>query len=55
MDIPEFYELASELFTPEEASVAAAMPKGFCTAEQLHRDLEEEQGGDRGHSADDDD
>ena len=37
MDIPEFYELTSELFTPEEASVAAAMPKGFCTAKQLHR------------------
>jgi Pyruvate/2-oxoacid:ferredoxin oxidoreductase delta subunit len=39
MDIPEFYELASELFTPEEASVAAAMPKGFCTAEQLTETL----------------
>jgi Pyruvate/2-oxoacid:ferredoxin oxidoreductase delta subunit len=35
MDIPEFYELASELFTPEEALVATAMPKGFSTAEQL--------------------
>jgi hypothetical protein len=39
MDIPEFYELARELFTPEEASVAAAMPKGFCTAEQLSEPL----------------
>jgi Pyruvate/2-oxoacid:ferredoxin oxidoreductase delta subunit len=39
MDIPEFYELASELFTPEEASVAAAMPKGFVTAEQLAESL----------------
>jgi Pyruvate/2-oxoacid:ferredoxin oxidoreductase delta subunit len=35
MDVPEFYELAEELFTPEEASVAAVMPKGFSTAEQL--------------------
>jgi Pyruvate/2-oxoacid:ferredoxin oxidoreductase delta subunit len=35
MDIPEFYELAGELFTPEEALVATAMPKGFSTAEQL--------------------
>jgi Pyruvate/2-oxoacid:ferredoxin oxidoreductase delta subunit len=35
MDIPEFYALAEELFTPEEASVAVAMPKGFSTAEQL--------------------
>lgn len=26
MDIPEFYELAAELFTPEEAEVAVAMP-----------------------------
>ena len=39
MDIPEFYELARELFTPEEASVATAMPKGFCTAEQLTEPL----------------
>jgi Pyruvate/2-oxoacid:ferredoxin oxidoreductase delta subunit len=27
MDIPEFYELAAELFLPEEAEVAAAMPR----------------------------
>ncbi len=27
MDIPEFYDLARELFTPEEADVAAAMPR----------------------------
>jgi Pyruvate/2-oxoacid:ferredoxin oxidoreductase delta subunit len=39
MDIPEFYELARELFTPEEASVAASMPKGFFTAEQLAETL----------------
>jgi 2-oxoacid:acceptor oxidoreductase delta subunit (pyruvate/2-ketoisovalerate family) len=35
MDIPEFYEMARELFTPEEASIAVALPKGFSTAEQL--------------------
>jgi len=29
MDIPEFYEMAQELFTPEEAAVASAMPRGF--------------------------
>jgi Pyruvate/2-oxoacid:ferredoxin oxidoreductase delta subunit len=35
MDIPEFYELARELYTPEEAFIASAMPKGFSTAQQL--------------------
>jgi Pyruvate/2-oxoacid:ferredoxin oxidoreductase delta subunit len=40
MDIPEFYEMASVLFSPEEASVAAAMPKGFSTAEQLAQALD---------------
>jgi Pyruvate/2-oxoacid:ferredoxin oxidoreductase delta subunit len=39
MDIPEFYELARELFAPEEAVVATAMPKGFSTAEQLAQSL----------------
>ncbi len=29
MDIPEFYELARELFTPEEAAVCAAQPRGL--------------------------
>ncbi|HEJ84174.1 MAG TPA: hypothetical protein ENO25_06350, partial [Desulfobacteraceae bacterium] len=29
MDIPEFYELARELFTPEEAGVCNAMPGGL--------------------------
>lgn len=45
LDIPEFYDLARELYNPEEAAVAAAMPKGFVTAEQLaetlHRDADE--------------
>jgi Pyruvate/2-oxoacid:ferredoxin oxidoreductase delta subunit len=35
LDIPEFYELARELYSPEEAALAAAMPKGFVTAGQL--------------------
>ena len=39
MDIPEFYEMARELFTPEEARVAAATPRGFFTAEQLSAPL----------------
>jgi Pyruvate/2-oxoacid:ferredoxin oxidoreductase delta subunit len=43
MDIPEFYEMASELFTPEEASVASAMPKGLCTALQLAESLGKSQ------------
>ncbi len=40
MDIPEFYDMASELFTPQEAAVAAAMPKGLSTAEQIAASLE---------------
>jgi len=44
MDIPEFYELARELYTPEEAALAAAMPKGFVTAEQLAGTLERDEG-----------
>jgi Pyruvate/2-oxoacid:ferredoxin oxidoreductase delta subunit len=40
MDIPEFYEMARELFTPEEARIAAAMPKGFFTAERLAAPLD---------------
>jgi Pyruvate/2-oxoacid:ferredoxin oxidoreductase delta subunit len=39
MDIPEFYEMARELFTPEEAAVAVAIPRGFCTVEQLAETL----------------
>lgn len=35
MDIPEFYEMVQELFTPEEASVNNAMPRGPFTAEDL--------------------
>jgi len=32
MDIPEFYELAEELFTPEEAGVYMSIPRGFSPA-----------------------
>jgi Pyruvate/2-oxoacid:ferredoxin oxidoreductase delta subunit len=39
MDIPEFYEMAKELFSPEEASVAVAIPKGFSTAGQVAQAL----------------
>jgi Pyruvate/2-oxoacid:ferredoxin oxidoreductase delta subunit len=39
MDIPEFYPLVTELFTPEEASLATAMPKGAFTCEQLAQQL----------------
>ena len=29
VDIPEFYSLMEELFTPEEAEVYCAIPRGF--------------------------
>ncbi|MEE9152063.1 MAG: hypothetical protein V3U20_09565, partial [Thermoplasmata archaeon] len=35
MDIPEFYELVEELFTPEEAEVNNAMPRGPFTAKDM--------------------
>lgn len=35
VDIPEFYEMAKELFTPEEAAVAITIPGGFSTAGQI--------------------
>jgi electron transport complex protein RnfB len=45
MDIPEFYEIAKVLFTPEEAAVTSAMPRGFNTvsviAEVLKKSKEE--------------
>lgn len=40
MDIPEFYAMASELFAPEEAAVAVAIPKGLSTAPQIAANLE---------------
>jgi Pyruvate/2-oxoacid:ferredoxin oxidoreductase delta subunit len=44
MDVPEFYELARELYSPEEAAVATAMPKGFVTAVQLAGIMNREEG-----------
>jgi Pyruvate/2-oxoacid:ferredoxin oxidoreductase delta subunit len=35
MDIPEFFSMVEELFTPQEAEVNNAMPKGFFTAKAL--------------------
>ena len=35
MDIPEFYAMAEVMFTPEEAQVNNAMPRGPFTAESL--------------------
>lgn len=39
MDIPEFYSLARELFTPEEAQVCAAMPRRPSTAAQISQSV----------------
>ena len=39
MDIPEFYELVEELFTPEEAEINNAMPKGPFTAKDMAREM----------------
>jgi Pyruvate/2-oxoacid:ferredoxin oxidoreductase delta subunit len=35
MDIPEFFSMVKELFTPTEAEVNNAMPKGYFTAKAL--------------------
>jgi len=39
MDIPEFFSLVEELFTPTEAEINNAMPKGFFTAKTLATSL----------------
>ncbi|GAI51869.1 unnamed protein product, partial [marine sediment metagenome] len=39
MDIPEFYELVHELFTPEEAAVSNAMPRGFNPAGAIAKEM----------------
>ncbi len=44
MDIPEFYAMAEELFTRDEARAAAAMPKGLFSAAQLAEALGGELG-----------
>lgn len=39
MDVPEFYDLARELFAPEEARLCAAMPRRPSTASQIAQSL----------------
>ncbi len=39
MDIPEFYDLARELFTPEEAAISSALPSKPKTAKAMADDL----------------
>ncbi|MEW6335129.1 MAG: 4Fe-4S binding protein [Thermodesulfobacteriota bacterium] len=39
MDIPEFYALVEELFSPDEAAVYNAIPKGFHPAETMAKEL----------------
>jgi len=39
VDLPEFYDMVEELFTPEEAAANNAMPKGLFSAAQLAETL----------------
>ena len=39
MDIPEFYAVAEELFTPEEAEVYLGIPRGFHPASAVAREI----------------
>lgn len=39
MDIPEFYDLVKELFTPQEAAVAAALPRKPSTAGTIAQEM----------------
>ncbi|MBL7212152.1 MAG: 4Fe-4S binding protein [Desulfobacteraceae bacterium] len=39
MDIPEFYEMVEEMFTPEEAEVNNAMPRGPFTVNDMAKEL----------------
>ena len=41
-DIPEFYELAETLFTPEEAAVSIGLPRGFHTADEIATGIEKD-------------
>jgi hypothetical protein len=43
MDVPEFYAMAEGLFTPEEAEVNNAMPRGPFTARDLAREMGREE------------
>lgn len=42
VDIPEFYSLVEELFTPEEAAVYNAIPKGYNPAEAIAKEMGKE-------------
>ena len=42
-DIPEFYEMAEVLFTPEEARVNNAMPKELFTAKNLAKQMNDDE------------
>jgi Pyruvate/2-oxoacid:ferredoxin oxidoreductase delta subunit len=42
-DIPEFYELAMELFSPEEAELSVEMPRKPFTVEKISQDLGRDQ------------
>ncbi len=42
-DIPEFYALVEELFTPEEGAVYNAIPKGFHPAEAIAKEMRKEE------------
>jgi len=42
-DIPEFYAMVEELFTPEEAEINNAMPRGPVTAADLAKELEKDE------------
>ncbi len=44
MDIPEFYEMAAELFTPEEVAVAVAIPRGLSTAGRIAEEMGKDEG-----------
>ena len=39
MDIPEFYALVEELFTPEEAEVLVAIPRGYHPASTVAKEM----------------
>jgi Pyruvate/2-oxoacid:ferredoxin oxidoreductase delta subunit len=43
IDIPEFFELAETLFTPEEAGVSNAMPRGFNPADAIAAQMGREE------------
>jgi Pyruvate/2-oxoacid:ferredoxin oxidoreductase delta subunit len=43
MDIPEFYDMVEELFTPEEAEVNNAFPRGPLTAKDLAKKMDRDE------------